>query len=131
MLCPRIDNSTYLLPDASLIDELNSMLYSGARVAVYFVEPLDRSFISRVLRNTVDAARALINKWVVNLLRSRGLATVRLMDVLSDASEDLVRSADLWSRKGFAEEVSPVYAMVDYVKSSMEVKRGRSRRTGT
>ena len=78
----------------------------------------------------MDAARSLINKWVINLLRSRGLATVRLMDILSGTSEDLVRSADLWSRRGFAEEVSPVYAMVDYVKSSMEIKRSRSRRAG-
>ena len=130
MLCPRIDNSTYLLPDASLVDELNSMLYGNAKVAVYFVKPLDTSFVSRALRATVDAAKSLINRWVVNLLRSRGLATVRLMDILSGASEDLVKSADLWSRRGFTEEVGPVYAIVDYVNSSMNVKRSRSRRAG-
>ncbi|WP_054849361.1 hypothetical protein [Vulcanisaeta sp. JCM 14467] len=130
MLCPRIDNSTYLLPDVSLVDELNSMLYGNARVAVYFVKPLDKSFVSSALKATVNAARALINQWVINLFRSRGLATTRLMDILSGASEDLIRSADLWSRRGFTEEVGPVYAMVDYVKSSMEVKRSRSRRAG-
>ena len=95
MLCPRIDNSTYLLPDALLIDELNSMLYSDARVAMYFVKPLDRSFVSRVLKATVNEARALINQWVNNLFRSRGLATTRLMDLLGGASEDLIGSANL------------------------------------
>ncbi len=72
LLCPRIDNSTYLLPDASLVNELNSMLYKDARSATYFVRPTDRSFVSKVLRDTVSAARALIMEKVSNLLRSRG-----------------------------------------------------------
>ncbi|WP_054853006.1 hypothetical protein [Vulcanisaeta distributa] len=128
LLCPRIDNSTYLLPDASLVGELNSMLYRDARSATYFVKPMDRSFLSRVLRDTVNAARALIMEKVSNLLRSRGLATVRLMDELSGVSDDVITSARLWAGKGFAEEVSGVYSLVDYVRSSLELKRSRSRR---
>ncbi|WP_054857258.1 hypothetical protein [Vulcanisaeta sp. JCM 16159] len=128
MLCPRIDNSTYLLPNVSLVGELNSMLYRDARSATYFVKPMDRSFLSRVLRDTVNAARALIMEKVSNLFRSRGLATVRLMDELSGVSDDIIVSARLWASKGFAEEVSGVYSLVDYVRSSLELKRSRSRR---
>ncbi len=49
LLCPRVDNSTYLLPDVSLVGELNSMLYKDARSATYFVRPTDRSFVSKAL----------------------------------------------------------------------------------
>ncbi|WP_054842700.1 hypothetical protein [Vulcanisaeta distributa] len=129
LLCPRIDNSTYLLPDASLVGELNSMLYKDARSVTYFVKPTDRSFVSKVLRETVNAARALIMEKVSNLSRSRGgLATVRLIDELSGISEDIITSANLWARKGFAEEVGGVYSMIDYVKSSVELKRSKSRK---
>ncbi|ADN49700.1 hypothetical protein [Vulcanisaeta distributa] len=128
LLCPRIDNSTYLLPDASLVNELNSMLYKDARSATYFVRPTDRSFVSKVLRDTVSAARALIMEKVSNLLRSRGLATIRLMDELGGISDDMITAAKLWASKGFANEVDGVYSMVDYVRSSLELKRSRSRR---
>ena len=35
------------------------------------------------------------------ILRDRGLAMTRLMDLLGDVGEDLIRSANLWSSKGF------------------------------
>ncbi|WP_243671295.1 hypothetical protein [Vulcanisaeta sp. JCM 16161] len=65
---------------------------------------------------------------VSNLLRSRGLATVRLIDELGSINEDMIASANLWVRKGFSEEVSGIYSMIDYVRSSIELKRSRSRR---
>ncbi len=50
------------------------------------------------------------------------------MDELGGISDDMITAAKLWASKGFANEVSGVYSMVDYVRSSLELKRSRSRR---
>lgn len=125
MLCPRVDNSTYLCPDSSLIRDLESLLYDGSRSLVYFVRPVDKAFVSRALRSVVSEAMGLVLRYVDNLSRSRGLATHRLIERLELSSDYLTRSAGYWSAKGFEEKVSGIQSLRDFVNHSVDLKRNR------
>ncbi|WP_243675069.1 hypothetical protein [Vulcanisaeta distributa] len=94
MLCPRIDNSTYLLPDASMLGDLASALSRHEyRDMVYFVKPLNREFVIKALRATYDSAMAIIMKILMSTSRARGGITLRvLMDKVDYVEKSISRA---------------------------------------
>ncbi|MGC9153269.1 MAG: hypothetical protein ACP5GY_05995 [Vulcanisaeta sp.] len=126
ILCPRVDNSTYLLPDISLLDSLGPLAGDDARSVVYYVRPLDREFVNNALRDTLKELKALIARDVGNLLRARGAAVSRIVSKLSVISDETLSSAKLWVDKGFDVDLNELYALAGIVETAINLKTRKS-----
>ncbi len=100
MLCPRIDNSTYLIPDISMLGSLSGVLSRYEyRDVIYFVKPLNREFVMEALREVHGSAMAVIMRMLMSAGRARGAALARLRDKVEYAEELINRALDMWRIK--------------------------------
>ncbi|GAB6945894.1 hypothetical protein JCM16161A_00240 [Vulcanisaeta sp. JCM 16161] len=127
MLCPRIDNSTYLLPDASMLGDLTSALSRYEyRDMVYFVRPLSREFVIRALRTTYDSAVAIIMKMLMSASRARGNALRMLIDKVDYAEESINRALSMWRSKGYDIDSSGIESAIGSVREVLRRRVGRN-----
>ncbi len=118
MLCPRIDNSTYLLPDASILGDLSSALSRYEyRDMAYFVKPLSREFVIKALRATYDSAMAIMMKMLMSAGRARGIALRILMDKVNYAEESIDKVLKIWRNKGYDIDSSGIENAISSVKA--------------
>ncbi|ADY01077.1 hypothetical protein VMUT_0867 [Vulcanisaeta moutnovskia 768-28] len=118
MLCPRIDNSTYLLPDASILGDLLSALSRYEyRDMAYFVKPLSREFVIKALRATYDSAMAIMMKMLMSAGRARGIALRILMDKVNYAEESINKVLKIWRNKGYDIDSSGIENAISSVKA--------------
>ena len=129
MLCPRIDNSTYLLPDITLLRELSSVL-SGYdyRDVAYFVRPLSGDFVVNALRRTYDDAMAIIARMLTSAGRARGAALMRLMDKVDYAEELLNKALALWEVKGYGIDPLGIRNAIGSVREVLDRRVGKANR---
>ena len=129
MLCARIDNSTYLLPDVALLRELSSAL-SGYdyRDVAYFVRPLSRDFVVNALRRTYDEAMAIIARMLTSAGRARGAALMRLMDKVDYAEELLNKVLVLWEVKGYGIDPSGIRNAIGSIREVLGRRVGKANR---
>ncbi len=129
MLCPRIDNSTYLLPDASMLGYLTSALSRYEyRDMVYFVKPLNREFVIRALRSTYDSAMAIIMKMLMSASRARGIALRVLMDKVDYVEESISRALSMWRGKGYDIDSSGIESAISSAREVLRRKVSKTNR---
>ncbi|WP_054857385.1 hypothetical protein [Vulcanisaeta sp. JCM 16159] len=123
MLCPRIDNSTYLLPDASMLGDLASALSRHEyRDMAYFVRPLNREFVIKALRAIYDSAMVIIMKTLMSASRARGITLRVLMDKVDYIEGSISRALSIWRDKGYDIDSSSIESAIGSVR---EVLRRR------
>ena len=129
MLCPRIDNSTYLLPDISLLSDLSSVLSNyDYRDTSYFVKPLSRDFVIETLRRTYNSALVLITKMLMSANKARGTALMRLIDKVDYAEESINKALTLWESKGYGIDPSGIRNAIDSVREVLSRRVGKVNR---
>jgi hypothetical protein len=127
MLCPKIDNSTYLLPDASILGDLSSALSRYEyRDMAYFVKPLSREFVIKALRATYDSAMAIMMKMLMSAGRARGIALRILMDKVNYAEESIDKALKIWRNKGYDIDSSGIENAISSVKAVLSRRIGKN-----
>ncbi|ADN51886.1 hypothetical protein [Vulcanisaeta distributa] len=129
MLCPRIDNSTYLIPDISMLGSLSGVLSRYEyRDVIYFVRPLNREFVMEALREVHGSAMAVIMRMLMSAGRARGAALARLRDKVEYAEELINRALDMWRIKGYEIDASGIKDAIIRVKAVVSGRLGKTNR---
>ncbi|MDT7903304.1 MAG: hypothetical protein RQ838_04450 [Caldivirga sp.] len=126
MLCPRIDNTTYLTPSLTIGNALLAQIPNTANVTRYFVEPLDKAIVERALANTLSDLVKYAKRRITALLNARGRAAADGVKLIDGLTEVMVYSAREWVRRGYAVNMRLVDGLARALSHTTQFKASNS-----
>jgi hypothetical protein len=126
MLCPRIDNTTYLTPSLTIGNALLAQIPNTANVTRYFVEPLDKAIVEKALANTLSDLVKYAKRRITALLNARGKAAADGVKLIDGLTEVMVYSAREWVRRGYAVNMRLVDGLARALSHTTQFKASNS-----